>query len=99
MTPLEPPTTSELMRRLDRLDSDLAARLERMESVFVRREVFDAAVTTLHDQIEELDLTIHEQSINRRTFAVSVFIGSLAYLFLFVFVAANTAARIGGLMP
>lgn len=96
MTPLEPPTTSELMRRLDKLDDTLAARLDRMEAVFVRREVFTAAVTQLHDQIEELDLTIHEQSINRRTFAVAVLAGSLAYLLMFIFVAANTAARLGG---
>lgn len=109
----DPPTTGEVVRRLDRLETtvlqaltDARAELREAQTHYVSQQLFREVVTGLRDDIDDVrtDITdveseIERQAVSRRQVYAGAFLLLMGELLVLFVSLSNLAARTGGLMP
>lgn len=95
----EPVTTGELVRRFDRMESNVITRLNQLDSEFVSHRVYAERMARYEQQVSELAKDVEQQNITRRQILIGgvlIILGEIAALTIAL---SNLASRTLGITP
>lgn len=95
----DPVTTGELVRRFDRMESNVITRLNQLDSEFVSHRVYAERMARYEQRMSELEKDVEQQNITRRQIFIGgalIVLGEIAALTIAL---SNLSARALGLTP
>ena len=94
----DPVTTGELVRRFDRMESNVIGRLEKLDSEFVGSKVFDERMSRTDERLKELEKDLDAMALTRRQILTGFTLIVLGEMLVLVISLSNLAARTTGVL-
>lgn len=95
MTPTDPITTGEVVRRLDRMEATIMIRLDQHSQEFVSHQLYSARSQLQDQKIGEIKQDLEQQAITRRQIIVGATVIVLGEIAALVIGITNLMSRAG----